>query len=71
MERDIRDQLARSGGKKRIGFEGGQMPLQHRISKYGFVSQKAFNHIQLRLSSLEKVPDVEINLNVLKDNNFN
>lgn len=59
-------QLARSGAKKRLGFEGGQMPLQRRLPKYGFISQKALAHQEIRLSSLEKLPETEINLFTLR-----
>ena len=43
---------SRSGGKVRIGFEGGQMPLQKRVPKFGFSSRKNRNTQQLRLSTL-------------------
>tara|TARA_B100001113_G_scaffold349055_1_gene343867 strand:- start:1455 stop:1913 length:459 start_codon:yes stop_codon:yes gene_type:complete len=43
---------SRSGGRVRIGFEGGQMPLQKRVPKFGFSSRKNRNTEQLRLSTL-------------------
>ena len=43
---------SRSGGRVRIGFEGGQMPLQKRVPKFGFTSRKNRNTQQLRLSTL-------------------
>ena len=43
---------SRSGGRVRIGFEGGQMPLQKRVPKFGFSSRKNRNTQQLRLSAL-------------------
>ena len=43
---------SRSGGRVRIGFEGGQMPLQKRVPKFGFTSRKNRNTEQLRLSTL-------------------
>ncbi|MDG1119412.1 MAG: 50S ribosomal protein L15 [SAR86 cluster bacterium] len=43
---------SRSGGRVRIGFEGGQMPLQKRVPKFGFSSRKNRNTQQLRLSTL-------------------
>ena len=43
---------SRSGGRVRIGFEGGQMPLQKRVPKYGFSSRVNKNTEQIRLSSL-------------------
>ena len=45
---------SRSGGRVRIGFEGGQMPLQIRVPKFGFSSRKNRNTEQLRLSALIK-----------------
>ena len=45
---------SRSGGRVRIGFEGGQMPLQNRVPKFGFSSRKNRNTEQLRLSALIK-----------------
>ena len=48
---------ARSGYKKKIGFEGGQMPLQRRLPKFGF---KNINHVEyqaVNLSSLQTVAD--------------
>ena len=45
---------SRSGGRVRIGFEGGQMPLQKRVPKFGFTSRKNRNTEQLRLSALVK-----------------
>ena len=43
---------SRSGGRVRLGFEGGQMPLQKRVPKFGFSSRKNRNTQQLRLSTL-------------------
>ena len=43
---------SRSGGRVRVGFEGGQMPLQKRVPKYGFSSRTNNNTEQLRLSTL-------------------
>ena len=43
---------SRSGGRVRIGFEGGQMPLQKRTPKFGFSSRRNRNTQQLRLSTL-------------------
>lgn len=59
--------LSRSGGKVRAGFEGGQMPLQKRVPKYGFFSRKARFTEELRLSDLIKLDQKEINLSTLKD----
>jgi len=57
---------SRSGGKVRAGFEGGQMPLQKRIPKYGFFSRKNRFSEELRLSSLVKLDKEEIDIEILK-----
>ena len=53
---------SRSGGRVRVGFEGGQMPLQKRVPKYGFSSRTNNNTEQLRLSTLVQsgITDVSI-----------
>ena len=53
---------SRSGGSVRIGFEGGQMPLQKRVPKFGFTSRVNRNTEQLRLSTLVRsgITDVTI-----------
>ena len=53
---------SRSGGRVRIGFEGGQMPLQKRVPKFGFTSRVNRNTEQLRLSALVRsgITDVTI-----------
>ncbi len=53
---------SRSGGRVRVGFEGGQMPLQKRVPKFGFSSRTNNNTEQLRLSTLVKsgISDVSI-----------
>ena len=48
-------QKARSGGYHKVGFEGGQMPLQRRIPKFGFISRKARTRFELSLRSLSKI----------------
>ena len=58
-------QKARSGVKK-AGFEGGQMPLQRRLPKRGFVSLTAARNVEVRLSELAKLPVDEIDLLALK-----
>ena len=56
---------SRSGGRVRIGFEGGQMPLQKRVPKYGFTSRTNKNTEQLRLSTLVKSGITEVNIDSL------
>ena len=53
---------SRSGGRVRMGFEGGQMPLQKRVPKFGFSSRTNNNTEQLRLSTLVQsgISDVSI-----------
>tara|TARA_Y100000746_G_C15315621_1_gene371525 strand:+ start:104 stop:538 length:435 start_codon:yes stop_codon:yes gene_type:complete len=56
---------SRSGGRVRVGFEGGQMPLQKRVPKYGFTSRTNINTEQLRLSTLVQSGIKEINIESL------
>ena len=48
--RGHKGQHSRSGGYHKVGFEGGQMPLQRRVPKFGFTSRKALKSVELRLS---------------------
>jgi len=57
--RGHKGQKARSGGSIRPGFEGGQMPLQKRLPKYGFSSRIARTTAQIRLGELNTV-DAEV-----------
>ncbi len=57
---------SRSGGSVRPGFEGGQMPLQKRLPKYGFTSRLAAVTAQIRTSELNGVADDVIDLSALK-----
>ena len=58
---------SRSGGGVRVGFEGGQMPLQKRVPKYGFFSRKSRFSEEIRLSTLIKLDKEEINIQILKE----
>jgi large subunit ribosomal protein L15 len=60
-------QKARAGGYHKVGFEGGQMPMQRRIPKSGFRSRQALHREELYLSDLNKVKADVIDLSVLKD----
>lgn len=53
--RGHKGQKSRSGGFHKVGFEGGQMPLQRRLPKVGFNSRKASTRAEVRLHELEKV----------------
>lgn len=64
--RGHKGQKSRAGGFHKVGFEGGQMPLQRRLPKRGFVSLTASRNVEVRLSELEKLPVEEIDLLVLK-----
>lgn len=57
---------SRSGGSVRPGFEGGQMPLQKRLPKYGFTSRLARVTAQVRTAELAKVNEDVIDLDALK-----
>ena len=64
--RGHKGQKSRSGGFHKVGFEGGQMPLQRRLPKRGFNSlTRARNH-QIRLADLENLPLDEIDLLALQ-----
>lgn len=65
--RGHKGQKARSGGKVAAGFEGGQMPLQKRLPKYGFTSRIGRTTAQVRLGELAKVTGDVVDLQTLKD----
>ena len=54
--RGHKGQKSRSGGFHKVGFEGGQMPLQRRLPKRGFVSLTRNDTAQVRLSDLQNMP---------------
>jgi large subunit ribosomal protein L15 len=64
--RGHKGQHARSGGFHKVGFEGGQMPLQRRLPKRGFVSRSREDTAEVRLSDLARVPVGDIDLLALK-----
>lgn len=57
---------SRSGGSVKPGFEGGQMPLQKRLPKYGFTSRVGTVTAEVRLAELNKVDAEVIDLDALK-----
>ena len=65
--RGHKGQKARSGGSVRPGFEGGQMPLQKRLPKYGFSSRVSRTTAQVRLSELNAIEGDVIDLAALKN----
>ncbi len=64
--RGHKGQKSRAGGFHKVGFEGGQMPLQRRLPKRGFVSMTRNDCAQVRLSDLQKMPVDDIDLLALK-----
>ena len=68
--RGHKGQHSRSGGFTKIGFEGGQMPLQRRLPKVGFTSRISKTTSQVTLSQLDKLTETDINIDVLKQNNL-
>lgn len=64
--RGHKGQKSRAGGFHKVGFEGGQMPLQRRLPKRGFVSLTAARNVEVRLSEIAKLPVEEIDLLALK-----
>lgn len=64
--RGVKGQRARKGGYHKVGFEGGQMPLQRRLPKFGFRSKIAPTVAEVRLSELAKVKADVIDLAALK-----
>ena len=64
--RGHKGQKSRSGGFHKVGFEGGQMPIQRRLPKRGFRSAKALITTEIRLSELDKVAGDVVSLETLK-----
>lgn len=64
--RGHKGQKARSGGFHKVGFEGGQMPIQRRLPKRGFTSRSRDDVVEVRLSALNKVEGAEVDLPALK-----
>ena len=64
--RGHKGQKSRSGGFHKVGFEGGQMPMQRRLPKRGFNSLTRARNYQVRLADLEALPIEEIDLLALQ-----
>ena len=64
--RGHKGQKARSGGYHKVGFEGGQMPLQRRLPKRGFNSHKKGETAEVRLSDIQAIAADAIDLATLK-----
>jgi len=64
--RGVKGQRARAGGYHKVGFEGGQMPLQRRLPKIGFVSQTRDEKAELRVHELARFAGQTADLAALK-----
>src|SRR5215831_4797003 len=64
--RGTKGQRARKGGYHKVGFEGGQMPIQRRMPKVGFRSKIASSRAEVMLSELSKIEGPVIDLEALK-----
>ena len=67
--RGHKGQKSRSGGYHKVGFEGGQMPIQRRLPKVGFHSRKSLTTGEVRLHELATVEAEVIDMQALKDAN--
>ena len=68
--RGHKGQKSRAGGFHKVGFEGGQMPLQRRLPKRGFVSLTNARNVEVRLSEINDLPIDEIDLLTLVQANL-
>ena len=68
--RGHKGQKSRAGGFHKVGFEGGQMPLQRRLPKRGFVSLTNARNVEVRLSEINDLPVDEIDLLTLVQANL-
>lgn len=64
--RGHKGQKSRAGGFHKVGFEGGQMPIQRRLPKRGFISLTRYSCAEVRLSDLQKIAADSIDLLTLK-----
>ena len=64
--RGHKGQKSRSGGYHKVGFEGGQMPLQRRLPKRGFKSQSAKYNAEITLGELQRLGAAEVDMLTLK-----
>lgn len=68
--RGHKGQKARAGGYHKVGFEGGQMPIQRRLPKFGFTSKKSLVTEEVCLSALALLPETEVTLLTLQAANI-
>ncbi|MDV6342077.1 50S ribosomal protein L15 [Nitrosomonas sp. Is35] len=68
--RGHKGQKSRSGGFHKVGFEGGQMPIQRRLPKRGFVILRKREYPNIRLNDLNSLSELEITIETLIANNI-
>ena len=68
--RGVKGQRARKGGYHKVGFEGGQMPIQRRMPKVGFRSAMKALRAEVRLDELAKIEGTVVDLDALKKANI-
>ena len=68
--RGHKGQKSRSGGYHKVGFEGGQMPLQRRLPKRGFKSHQLQFNAEINLNDLQRLGAAEVDLLALKQARF-
>lgn len=68
--RGHKGQKSRSGGFTKVGFEGGQMPLQRRLPKVSFSSRVSIITSQVTLSEINNLEETDITVDVLKQHNL-
>lgn len=66
--RGHKGQKSRAGGFHKVGFEGGQMPIQRRLPKRGFKSRRTHESAEITLAELERLSVEQIDVEVLKQN---
>ena len=69
--RGHKGQKSRAGGYHKVGFEGGQMPLQRRLPKRGFSSLNQSRYVDLRLDALNRLPETETEIDILVLKRYN
>lgn len=68
--RGHKGQKSRAGGFHKIGFEGGQMPIQRRLPKRGFINICKNKTSRLRISDINRLEETVINLAILKNHHL-
>jgi len=63
----VKGQHARAGGYHKVGFEGGQTPIQRRLPKIGFISRIGLRTAEVRLHELVRFADQDVTLDVLRN----